>query len=566
MIIGIDLGTTNSLVAVWRGGRAELIPNALGDYLTPSAVSLSDDDELLIGRAARDRLITNPDRSVDAFKRYMGSDRVIQLGRREFRPEELSSLVLRALKEDAEHFLGEPVEEAVISVPAYFNDSQRKATRLAGQLAGLKVERLINEPTAAALAYGLHHSAEENRFLVFDLGGGTFDVSILELFDGVMEVHSSAGDNYLGGEDFVEALVEAFLREHGLTREALDSREENLLRAQMEGAKRALNNTPAVSVRLARAEGELTWTITQHAYEQLTRPLMERLRAPVERAMRDAGLRLADIDEVILVGGSTRKSVVQKLVSRMFGRLPLRQINPDEVVALGAAVQAGLKTRDAALGEVVLTDVCPYTLGVETASNEGGREVEGLFSPIIERNTIIPASRVETYYPLADFQTRVLLKVYQGEAPFVKDNVPLGTLQVPLPRLKKEEAGVDVRFTYDVNGLLEVEATVLASGKLHSLVIEQNAGTLTAEEIQERLAYLTALKIHPREQAENQALMARAERLYEEALEEERINLGRLIAQFVAVLEGQKPQEIQRARVAFKALLDQLEEEGVLAT
>jgi molecular chaperone HscC len=563
MIIGIDLGTTNSLAAVWRDGRAELIPNSLGETLTPSVVSLSDDERPLIGRAARERLITHAERSVDAFKRYMGSDRRIHLGRRTFRPQELSALVLKALKADAEHYLGQPVEEAVISVPAYFNDAQRKATRLAGELAGLRVERLINEPTAAALAYGLHDSADENRFLVFDLGGGTFDVSILELFDGVMEVHACAGDNYLGGEDFVDVLVRAFSREHGLEDGALDSCEENLLRARMERAKRTLNNHRSARVSLTRSGADLDWAISQEEYERLAAPLLERLRLPVERAMRDAGLRLGDIDEVILVGGSTRKLIVQKLVARMFGRLPLRQINPDEVVALGAAVQAGLKARDETLSEVVLTDVCPYTLGVESSSNEGGRQVDGLFSPIIERNTVIPASRVQTFYPMLDSQSEVLLNVYQGESPFVKDNMMLGALKVPLPGLKREDSGVDVRFTYDVNGLLEVEAAVLATGTHHALVVEQSEGSLSPEEIEQSLARLADLKIHPRDEAQNQALLARAERLYQESLEGQREDLGRLIAQFTAVLESQKPREIHRARIALAQLLDELESERV---
>lgn len=566
MIIGIDLGTTNSLAGVWREGRAELIPNALGEYLTPSAVSLADDGTLLIGSAARDRLVSHPEQSAAAFKRLMGSGRTTRLGSRELRPEDLSALVLRTLKEDAEHYLGEPVEEAVISVPAYFNDTQRKATRLAGELAGLRVDRLVNEPTAAALAYGLHQQtdADGRRFLVFDLGGGTFDVSILEWFDGVMEVHATAGDNFLGGEDFVEALVAGFLAEHGLTRETLDRRELSLLWAQMEGAKRSLNQHAAVTIRLPRKGGVLEWQVTQEAYEGLSRPLLERLRQPVERSMRDAGLRLAEIDEVVLVGGSTRKTLVQRLVARMFGRLPLRSINPDEVVGLGAAVLAGLKARDAALEEVVLTDVCPYTLGVAISTKDGGRTVDGLFSPILERNTIIPASRERHYVAIEDYQSAIDLQVYQGESPFVRDNVLLGLLRVPLPRLPKEESQVAVRFTYDVNGLLEVEAKVVAKGSVHNLVIEQQKGGLDRAEIARRLAQLAALKVHPRDQAENQAMIARAERLYAESLGDERSRIAEMLAQFLLLLERQNAQEIHRARVALRSALEQYAAEGVL--
>ncbi|HET7370651.1 MAG TPA: molecular chaperone HscC, partial [Gammaproteobacteria bacterium] len=558
-ILGIDLGTTNSLAAIWRNGHAELIPNSLGETLTPSAVGLSEAGDILVGRAARERLVTHPQLTAAAFKRYMGSDRKVNLGDRGFRSEELSALVLKALKEDAEHFLGEPVSEAVISVPAYFNDTQRKATRVAGELAGLDVGRLINEPTAAALAYGLHQRDKETRFLVFDLGGGTFDVSILELFEGVMEVHASAGDNALGGEDFVDVLVDAFLRVNKLGRKDLPATELNRLRAQMEKAKRALNQEPAVEVQLRDGRDTLNWTVTQADYEKLSQPLLDRLRGPVERALRDSGMAVGDIDEVVLVGGSTRKMIVQKLVARMFGRLPLRQLNPDEVVARGAAVQAVLKARDGMLKDVVLTDVCPYSLGIETGSAEHGQPVVMQFEPIIERNTIIPASRMKTFYPLQDYQPVVTVKVYQGESRLVADNVFLGHLDVRLPRKRREDSGVDVRFTYDINGLLEVETRVLETDAVATLVIEQTKGAMTPDEIRKRLASLAELKLHPRNDVQNQAILNRANRLYEELLGSEREQVGTLIGQFMAVLEEQDPQAIQHARAEVDHILDQLE-------
>ena len=559
MMLGIDLGTTNSLAAVWRDGESVLVPNALGDYLTPSVVSLTEADEVLVGQAARDRLVTHPQHTAAAFKRYMGSDRRIRLGRREFRPEELSALVLRALKQDAEQMLGEPVTEAVISVPAYFNDTQRQATRVAGELAGLKVERLINEPTAAALAYSLHQS-EESHFLVFDLGGGTFDVSILELFEGVIEVHASAGDNYLGGEDFVDALVQGFLRRHALAAEQLTPAEHNLLRQQAEQAKRRLNSEPEARLLLRRPDAELDWTVGASEYETLVAPLLQRVRVPVERALRDAGLSVAAIEQIVLVGGSTRKRLVQQMVSRLFGKLPLRHIDPDTVVARGAAVQAGLKARDSALREVVLTDVCPYTLGIEIAHDK----VTGLFSPILERNTVVPASRVERYWPVEDYQTGITLRVFQGESRFVRDNIKLGEVEVKVPRKPRDECGVDVRFTYDVNGVLEVEAQVLATGQNYQLLIQQNAGRLSEAEIRERLARLAELKIHPREQAQNQACLARANRLYEERIGDERQYIGALIERFTALLERQDPRQIEQARAELKDILDQFEADTLL--
>ena len=559
MIIGIDLGTTNSLCALWRDGQAELVPNALGETLTPSIVSVDDDGQVLVGRSARERLFTHPDSTVAAFKRLMGSATATRLGRRTFRPEELSSLVLRALKADAEALLGEPVDEAVISVPAYFNDTQRKATRLAGELAGLRVERLVNEPTAAALAYGLHEDADDRRILVFDLGGGTFDVSVLEFFDGVMEVHASAGDNVLGGEDFVDALVRQFAQAHQLDPQGMDRRLVNRLREQAEQAKRQLNSQPEAVLRLAVNDNTLEWTVTQTQYERLIDPILQRIRAPVERALRDCGLQLEEIDDVVLVGGSTRKTVVQRLVARMFGRLPLRRINPDEVVALGAAVQAGLKARDAALKERVLTDVCPYTLGVEVSNRRDALTVDGLFAPVIERNTVIPASRMQTFYPMHDRQSELRLKVYQGESAKVRENILLGELSVPLPPGAVDESAVDVRFTYDVNGLLEVEATVQRSGQTHRLVIQQRETKLSAGDIAARLKKLEALKIHPRDQALNVLLLSRANRLYQEFIGDMRGQVMNAIASFEAALASQEPRRIARESEQFAAFLDALE-------
>ncbi|RYF40422.1 MAG: molecular chaperone HscC, partial [Comamonadaceae bacterium] len=369
--------------------------------------------------------------------RYMGSDKTFTLGARTFRAEELSALVLRALKADAEAMLGEPVTEAVITVPAYFSDSQRKATRIAGQLAGLTVERLINEPTAAALAYGLHQDEDATQFLVFDLGGGTFDVSILEMFEGVMEVRATAGDNFLGGEDFVNEIVELFFRETALPDAA---REDGALMQQLgaraEIAKRALSDVDSSTVALTWQDKPYSLTLTQARLAAISEPLLARLRAPVERALRDASIRAGDIDNVVLAGGATRAPTVRQMVTRMFGRFPAMDLNPDEVVARGAAVMAGLKARDETLDEVVMTDVCPYSLGVETVHRmPNGGEVSRYFSSIIERNTVVPASRVKSYVPMQEGQRMLEFEIFQGEARLVRDNIKLGTLNVPLPRL-----------------------------------------------------------------------------------------------------------------------------------
>jgi molecular chaperone HscC len=566
MIVGIDLGTTNSLVAVWQDGAARLIPNGLGEVLTPSCVSLDEDGSVLVGRAARERLQTHPDRSASVFKRYMGSNKTLRLGKKDFRAEELSSLVLRSLRADAEAALGEPVTEAVITVPAYFSDAQRKATRLAGEMAGLKVERLLNEPTAAALAYGMHQLGSESRFLVFDLGGGTFDVSILELFEGVMEVRSSAGDNFLGGEDVVLALVDLFFERHKLSeRLRQDGLFMQRLLAEAEAAKCLLSHKPSATLRMWRGDNELTLDLDEALLEKTCESLLKRLRAPVERALRDASLRSAQLDNIVLAGGATRMPLVRKLVTTMFGRFPAVDLNPDEIVALGAAVQAGLKARDAALKEVVMTDVAPYSLGVEVSQHVAGNTfTPGHFDPVIERNTTVPVSRVKTYHPLRDGSRKLELKVYQGEARLVKDNIHLGELQIPLPGLPSHESGIDVRFTYDVNGLLEVEVSVLKTGQTQRLLIEGNPGALSQSEIDERLAALAALKIHPRNELANRTLLAQAERLFQQLRGEVRDALGQRIRLFEHALSLQNSSHIDEEHRILAEWVKRIEQDGRL--
>lgn len=561
MIIGIDLGTTNSLVAVWEDGRPLLIPNSLGEFLTPSCVSIDEDGSILVGRAAKERLQTHPDKTAAVFKRFMGSDRTIRLGKREFRAEELSALVLRSLKADAEAALGHPVTEAIVTVPAYFSDAQRKATRSAGVMAGLKVDRLLNEPTAAALAYGIHQLGAETRFLVFDLGGGTFDVSVLDMFEGVMEVRASAGDNFLGGEDFVACLIDRFFERttapsHLRTDVAFMQR----LTAQIEAAKLALSERPSSTVEVVHGSDTYTLALDEPTFEQLCAPLLQRLRAPVERALRDANLRGTELDKIVLAGGATRMPMVRRMVARMFGRFPECEINPDEVVALGAAVQAGLKMKDAALDEVVMTDVAPYSLGVSVTMHlADGSHTDGHFDPIIERNSPVPISRMKTYSPIRERQRTVDLQIYQGEARLVKDNIHLGKLKVYLPDLPRAESGVDVRFTYDVNGLLQVEATVQKTQETVSLIIQDNPGLLSEREVSERLAALSKLKIHPRDQMENRTLMARAERLYQQLRGSEREWFGAQTRLFEASLASQDTQRVVADRQKFGELIDHVE-------
>jgi molecular chaperone HscC len=566
MIIGIDLGTTNSLVAVWKDGKAQLVPNSLGDMLTPSCVSLDEDGSILVGKAARERLQTHPERTASVFKRYMGSDKKVGLDNREFRAEELSAFVLKSLKADAEAFLGETVTEAVITVPAYFSDAQRKATRTAGLLAGLTVDRLLNEPSAAALAYGMHQMGSESRFLVFDLGGGTFDVSILELFEGVMEVRASAGDNYLGGEDITNAIVDLFFQRNNLNSSLRNNPMfVQRLVASAEAAKRSLSAGQAANVQIHLDGKDIQMDLDEEALDKLCAPLLKRMREPVERALRDTNIRSNELNSIVLAGGATRMPVIKRLVTLMFGRFPTSDINPDEVVALGAAVQAGLKMKDAALDEVVMTDVSPYSLGVEISMRlADGNNADGHFSPVIERNTAVPVSRVKRYFPMDMRQTKVDLRVYQGESRLVKDNILLGRLEVPLPDNETENKGVDVRFTYDVNGLLEVRASLEGSKESHTLVIQGNPGMLNDAEIAQRLTELEKIKMHPRDSLEMRTLLARADRIYQQVRGDLRNWLGHQIAEFEGVLESQNPRLINAAKSKFSDMLNSVERDSHL--
>ncbi|HEX3012258.1 MAG TPA: molecular chaperone DnaK [Syntrophomonadaceae bacterium] len=479
-VVGIDLGTTNSAIAVMDGTETVVIPNAEGERITPSVVGFSKTNERLVGRIAKRQAITNPDRTVISIKRKMGTDYKVKIDNKQYTPQEISAMILQKLKTDAEAYLGEKITQAVITVPAYFTDSQRQATKDAGKIAGMEVLRIINEPTAAALAYGL--DKEDNQtILVFDLGGGTFDVSILEIGDGVFEVKATSGNNRLGGDDFddkiINWLIDEFKKDQGI-----DLRNDKMamhrLKEAAEKAKHELSGVMSTDINIpyitATQEGplHLERTLTRARFNEMTADLVEKTMGPTRQALKDSGLSTSQIDKVILVGGSTRIPAVQEAVKNFIGKEPFKGINPDEVVAVGAAIQAGVLSGE--VSDVVLLDVTPLSLGIETLG--------GVFTRIIDRNTTIPTSKSQIFTTAADNQPSVDIHVLQGERKMAQHNVTLGRFQLTgLPPAPRGVPQIEVKFDIDVNGIVNVTARDTATNKEQKITISSSSGVSSDE-------------------------------------------------------------------------------------
>lgn len=559
MIIGIDLGTTNSLVCVYRNGRTELIPNALGEYMTKSAVSVLEDGTILVGTAAKERLFTHPERTAVSFKRWMGTEKAVRLGDGQdgnpgvFLPHELSALVLRQLYEDAKRVLGEEIEEAVISVPAYFDDNQRNATKLAAQLAGIPVKRLINEPSAAALRYNMNTPGRDCRLMVIDFGGGTLDVSIVECFENIIEIIAIAGDNRLGGDDIDQAIGEYFCKEHSLVMESLPAKERASLLRQAEAAKKALSEGHDMwSLRLVAGE-TYELCLDKGLLRKICQPCLERIKGVMAQAIKDGSISAGELDEIVLVGGSARLAVLGDFLEELTGKKPSVAENPEYMVAEGCGICAGMKSRLEGLKDMVMTDVCPFSLGIAVCNDI--KDQNPHMATMIARSSMLPVSRRDTFYTLCDHQTVIRLTIYQGEGYYASENHRIGEMMMCVPAAPAGEQYVEVTFSYDINGILHVDAKASGGDCRETVIVNPKLG-IGEEELRKKVEELKALPFAEEGDQEDFLHMAELERIYSEFNGVERERAARLLEVYGQILrqgnliERKKMRKYVREQVA----------------
>lgn len=558
-VIGIDLGTTNSLACVCQEGQAVLIPNALGETLTPSVVSVEENGEICVGAVAKERLVSHPEASAASFKRYMGTNKVFTLAGNSFTPQELSSFVLRQLKEDAERYLGEEVTEAVISVPAYFNDNQRYATKEAARLAGIHVERLVNEPSAAALTASRSSGEDEGSYLVFDFGGGTLDVSIVDYFDNVIEIVAVSGDNRLGGDDFDEVIARSFCAHHQMDYDSLDRQKKAALLRLSEKCKRELTR---------QDETELVWEAEEKRMPLnnlllagLSQSLFDRISQVVGTALRDSSRSMDEIDEIVLVGGSSKMPVVALYLQTQLKRKPCMVASPDEVVAMGAGIYAGIKERRQEIKDLVLTDICPFTLGTNVINYAD--EDKPIMSAVIERNSTLPCSKTDWYSNAYDYQEKMTVGIYQGEAFYCDDNLKLGEINMNVRPVKKGHTRLKVCFTYDINGILEVEVTDCtdsgAEQTKRKVLVSENL-RLSEEELERRLEELRTYKLLPCGGIRTKMVMARGERLFSQTLGARRQQVSIMMQKIQQAVSDRDNQLLAQYLKEAEEVFDRIEE------
>lgn len=556
-IIGIDLGTTNSLVSVWEHGCAQLIPNSFGEYLTPSIVSVDTDNTVYVGKIAKERLISHPLETVSVFKRYMGTPKVFMLNEKEYRPEELSALILRRLKEDAENYLGEEVEEAVISVPAYFNDMARSATKNAGKLAGLKVERIVNEPSAAALACQQMDTKEDATLLVYDFGGGTLDVSLVDCFDNIIEIKAVSGDNHLGGYDFDRVIAQYFCEKHKMTLEEQSVELQGVILENANKLKQALSDYEKSEMTVIQGDFQGTIELSRRELIELSEALFQRMAKPIQKVLADAKVRIQDISMVVLVGGSCKMPIVKQYLKHILKIEQITEINPDHMIALGVGTYAGIKERNSEIKDMLLTDICPFSLGTAIFNKY---DIDNSFMKIIiERNSPLPISKEQIFYTVVDGQEMLIVEVFQGEELYANENINLGKIEVKVPRASAGGQSITVRYTYDINGILIVDVTVNSTGNTQQLVILNKQCGISPEELEVKLKEMEQLKVHPRSKEKTRLLIARGERLYTQTTGRMREEVGERLKYMNYIILLQDKAQIARCRKEMTLFFDEIE-------
>lgn len=553
-IIGIDLGTTNSLASVYTENGVMVIPNSLGNRLTPSVVGLDDDGNVIVGDVAKERLITHPERTAAEFKRTMGTDKTYKLGEEAFSSQQLSSILLRKIVADAKAYLNEDIDEVVISVPAYFDDKMRTATKQAAEMAGIKCERLINEPSAAALAYLYKHGWKDGTYMVVDFGGGTLDVSIIDSFDSVMEIIAVAGNNHLGGKDINEAIYKHFCLVNNLQESSLTSEEKAIIYRMSETTKIALSTNPIAVMSVCLNDKEYSLSLDNNALIKIAHESFERLFEPIKKALKDSRLKPTDLEAIVLVGGSCKMPTVASYIEKITGVKPCSDIDPDTAISVGAGVYSGIKRKNQQLKDVVMTDICPFSLGVDC--HDVNDDI--VMSFIIDRNSMLPCSQIKSYYAIHDNQTEVNFRIYQGESIIPENNIYLGSLSIACPPTNRNAFITTCRMTYDINGILVIDVTNKDNVTVSKTLVGNNV-KLTEKEIETIKDRLDNLRFSDDVDEESQLLISRAERVIEETISYERDFLMNALGVFKLTMNKGNTVEKRNAKEGFKNLLDQLE-------